>query len=121
MDAEVPPVSTVSVDITTRGARTGEPRRIPINLHRVGDHWYLTSHPQKRNWFANLHRHTRLSVHFSTDICLDLNATARIIVDDRERRSVLSPIVAHINMSGQCHQLEEWVDRSPLVEVTFDA
>jgi len=34
------------VDITTYGARTGEPRRIEIVFHRLGGRWYLTGSPR---------------------------------------------------------------------------
>ncbi|MFK9866774.1 nitroreductase/quinone reductase family protein, partial [Escherichia coli] len=67
MDAEIAtalaltPASTVeqrTVDITTVGARTEQPRRIEIWFHNVNGEVYITGTPPRaRSWYANLVAH----------------------------------------------------------------
>jgi deazaflavin-dependent oxidoreductase (nitroreductase family) len=108
------------VDITTYGAKTGEPRRIEIVFHRLGGRWYLTGTPGPRGWYANLRKNPRLVFHLKHGVVADVPATARLITEDRERRQVLTPIVADIKAArGGDFDLGDWLARSPLVEVAF--
>lgn len=109
------------VDITTYGARTGEPRRIEIVFHRLDGRWYLTGLPGPRDWYANLRKNPRLVFHLKHGVVADIPATARPIAEDQERRRVLTTIVADINTTyGGGLDLDDWLARSPLVELTFD-
>lgn len=50
-----------------------------------------------------------------------MSATARPVTEDQERRQVLTPIVAGIKAArGGELDLNDWLARSPLVELTFD-
>ena len=121
---EIGPASTQAdklVDITTYGARTGEPRRIELVFHRVDGRWYLTGTPGPRGWYANLRKNPQLVFHLKHNIVADIPATARPITGDQERRQVLTPIVADIQATrGSELDLDDWLARSPLVELTFD-
>jgi deazaflavin-dependent oxidoreductase (nitroreductase family) len=109
------------VDITTYGARTGEPRRIEIVFHRLDGRWYLTGTPGPRAWYANLRKNPRLVFHLKHGVVADVPATARPVTEDQERRQVLTPIVADIKARrGGEFDLNDWLARSPLVELTFD-
>jgi deazaflavin-dependent oxidoreductase (nitroreductase family) len=109
------------VDITTYGARTGEPRRIEIVFHRLDGRWYLTGLPGPRGWYANLRKNPRLVFHLKHGVVADVPATARPITEDGERRQVLTPVVADIKAArGGEFDLDDWLARSPLVELTFD-
>jgi deazaflavin-dependent oxidoreductase (nitroreductase family) len=109
------------VDITTYGAKTGQPRRIEIVFHRIGGRWYLTGTPGPRGWYANLKKEPRLIFHLKHGITADVPATARIITGDQERRHVLPVIVANLKATrGGEFDLDDWLARSPLVELTFD-
>jgi len=108
------------VDITTYGAKTGEPRRIEIVFHRFDGRWYLTGTPGPRGWYANLRKNPRLVFHLKHSVVADVPATARPITDGEERRRVLTPIVADIGATrGHELDLDDWLARSPLVELTF--
>lgn len=121
---EIGPASTRDdrlVDITTYGAKTGEPRRIEIVFHRFADRWYLTGTPGPRGWYANLRKNPRLVFHLKYGVVADVPATARPITGDEERRRVLTAIVADIAAArGSELDLDDWLARSPLVELTFD-
>lgn len=113
-----------TVDITTFGARTARPRRTEIWLYRVGQRWYLTGRPERRDWYANLGKHPGLMVRPKRDSAGDLAATARVVTDDQERRKVLSPIVSALNRMDRPgvpqFDFDEWAAGSPLAEVIFD-
>jgi hypothetical protein len=116
-----------TVDITTRGASSGRPRRIEIWFHQIDGRWYITGRPPRpRDWYRNLEAHPRLTFHLKHGVQADLAASARPIIEPGERRQVLGAIVASLNdpanPAGFPNRppLDEWVAFSPLVEVIFD-
>ena len=76
-----------TIDITTTGRRSGEPRRIEIVFYRLGDDIYLSGipAPQIRNWLANLAAHPRFTFHLKGRVVADLPATATVVVDPAAR------------------------------------
>jgi deazaflavin-dependent oxidoreductase (nitroreductase family) len=114
-----------TIDITTRGARTGIPRRIEIWFHRVDGRWYLTGMPVPRSWYANLRANPRFVVHLKYGVTADLPATA-VPVDEPTRRRVITSVLDLQNRPeiaarvSQRQDLDEWLARSPLVEIVFD-
>jgi deazaflavin-dependent oxidoreductase (nitroreductase family) len=107
-----------TIDITTRGRKTGQPRRIEIWYHNVNGHIYISGLPGKRSWYANLVANPVFTFHLKQSVQADLPAHARPIVDAMQRREIMSHIV---QTTGHTADLEKWVQESPLVEVTFDA
>ncbi|MEZ4503373.1 MAG: nitroreductase/quinone reductase family protein [Dehalococcoidia bacterium] len=101
------------VDITTRGRSSGEPRRIEIWAHLVGDRIFITGRPGKRSWYANMRAHPEVTLHVKRGATADIEARARPILDAAERREVLAPIVAGIDGAA----LDAWVEGAPLVEL----
>jgi deazaflavin-dependent oxidoreductase (nitroreductase family) len=116
-----------TIDITTTGRRSGEPRRIEICFYRVDDSIYLSGvpGPRTRDWLTNLDAHPRFVFHLKHGVVADLPAVAEVVTDAAERRRVLVDIVDDFNHrngpgSGWPQAvLEEWVDRSPLAKVSF--
>lgn len=111
------------IDITTTGRRTGEPHRIEIWFHRLDGRYYITGTPNRpRSWYANLVAHPSFTFHLKQSATADLVATARPVLDPDERRRVfggiLPPIAELTRQPG--HEPEAWIERSPLVEVTFE-
>ena len=107
------------IDITTTGRTSGVTRRIEIVFHGFDGHVYISGMPRadrRRSWLANLEANPHLTFHLKRDLKADLPATARIISDEAERRTVLSKVLTA--WPGQ--DLEAMVRWSPLVEVTFD-
>jgi deazaflavin-dependent oxidoreductase (nitroreductase family) len=117
-----------TIDITTLGRRSGEPRRIEIVFSRVADTIYLTGIPAERprGWLLNLAAHPGFTFHLKHRVVADLPATARVITDPDERRRVLAPVVEAFNARRTPDSpwpvgvLDDWVAHSPLAEVTFD-
>lgn len=122
----ITPHSTIderTIDITTIGARSGEPRRIEIVFHRVGDDIYLSGTPGPRAWYANLRANPSFTVHLKHGVRADVAAIGFPVLDPADRERILRPIVEHLNDPANpfgVHQpvsLEAWVAGSPLVRV----
>lgn len=108
------------IDITTTGRRTGQPRRIEIVYHVFDGRIYISGTPRadrRRSWLANLERDPRLTVHLKTGIHADLPATARIVTDPDERRTIMRRI---IETAWHRLDLETMVAHSPLIEVIVE-
>lgn len=102
------------VEITTRGRRSGQLRRVPIVFHNLGDRIFISGRPGKRGWYANLLEDPHFTFHLVRGVVADLPATARPITELDERRKVLAPIA-----ESWGYGLDLMVTRSPLVEVEF--
>lgn len=106
-----------TIDITTIGRRSGQPRRIEIWMLHLDGRFVITGTPGRRDWLANLVAHPQLTVHLKQSVPADLVARATPILDEGVRRAVLE------------HQAAAWyreqapvdalVARSPMVELTF--
>lgn len=117
-----------TVDITTIGARSGEPRRIEIWFHTVEGVVYLTGLPGPRDWYANLLAHPQFTFHLKHEVHADLAATATPVTDPAERARLFNAIIRGIDelyvRRGSPRRVahpERWVAESPLMRVTFDA
>ena len=105
------------IDFTTTGRQTGLARRLEIAYHVIDGRIFITGRPsrRKRGWIANLEADPHLTFHLKRGVHADLPATARVITDPAERRSILSVIARSWNTSP-----DVMVDFSPLIEVTID-
>ena len=103
-----------TIDITTRGRKTGQPRRTEIWFHNVDGHLYITGTPGRRDWYANLLAHPEFTFHLKQSVRADLPARATPILEQARRREILAAI--HQKLSGK-RDLEAWVEDSPLVAV----
>ncbi|MBV9577101.1 MAG: nitroreductase family deazaflavin-dependent oxidoreductase, partial [Chloroflexi bacterium] len=68
------PIEDRTIDITTIGRRSGQPRRIEIVFYRVGDDIYLSGipGPKTRDWLANLAAHPDFTFHLKQAVVADL-------------------------------------------------
>jgi hypothetical protein len=115
-----------TVDITTIGARSGQPRRIEIWFHNVDGAVYLTGLPGRRAWYANLLAQPRLTFHLKHGVQADLPAVATPITDPAERARLFGTIIRGIDglyaRRGSHRRVQDpdrWVAASPLVRVDF--
>ena len=107
-----------TIDITTTGRASGQPRRLEIWFHNLDGRIYITGTPGKRDWYANLLADPTFTFHLKEGVTADLPACATPITDEAARRAVFARILPKLGRSGD---LEAWVAGSPLVEVAFDA
>jgi deazaflavin-dependent oxidoreductase (nitroreductase family) len=116
-----------TVDITTIGRRSGDPRRIEIVFYRFEDSIYLSGvpGPRPRAWVLNVTAEPHFIFHLKHGVVADLPAVATVITDPAERRRILADFVEDFNRrhgpDSEWPQavLEDWVARSPLAKVNF--
>lgn len=101
----------MTVEITTVGRRTGQPRRIETWRYLADGRYWLTGSPGARDWYANLLAHPAFTLHLGGR---DLRAHARAVTDPDERARVFGEIVPGLDWAGS---LEAWIAGSPLVEI----
>lgn len=112
-----------TIDITTTGRRSGQPRRVEICFYRFGDTIYLSGmpRPRPRDWLANLAADPRFTFHLKRGVVADLPAVAEVITDPAERQRPLRQFAEDANRRNGAGSADpdEWVERSPLARVTF--
>ncbi|MCH8061117.1 MAG: nitroreductase family deazaflavin-dependent oxidoreductase [Chloroflexi bacterium] len=106
-----------TIDITTIGRNSGQPRRVEIWFHNVGGRIFISGTPGTRSWYANMLADPNITFHLKGSVHADLPAHVRPIVDEAERRQVLPGIFEKIERD--LSELDAWVESSPLVEVEF--
>ena len=105
-----------TMDITTTGRKSGEPRRIELVFHNFDGRILISGQPGRpRSWLANLSANPRFTFHLKGAATADLPATARVVTDHAEREELLRPVAASWGID-----LPVMVASAPLVEVTFD-
>ena len=122
-----PTMEERTIDITTTGRRSGQPRRIEICFYDFEDSTYLSGipGPRTRDWLANLAAEPHFTFHLKHGVVADLPAVATVITDEDERRHVFRTFVDDFNRrNGPDSEwptavLEDWVQHSPLAKVTF--
>jgi len=108
-----------TIDITTTGRQSGLPRRLEIVFHRIDGRMWISGipSPRKRAWLANLEADQHLTVHLKGPVAVaDLPATARVVVDETERRHILDRVA----QAWRRTDVDRMVVESPLIEVTID-
>jgi deazaflavin-dependent oxidoreductase (nitroreductase family) len=104
-----------TIDITTIGRRTGQPRTVELVYHAIDGRVVISGHPGRpRSWLANLRSDPHFTFHLNRSVRADLAAVARIITDRAEREGLLRPISRLWRID-----LALMVRSAPLVEVTF--
>ena len=104
-----------TIDMTTTGRRSGEPRRIEIMLHSIDGRLLVSGKPGfPRGWIANLNADPRLTLHLRQP-SVDVPSRARVVTDPVEREALLAPIARLWRTP-----LPLMVGSSPLIEVTPD-
>ena len=106
-----------TIDITTIGRKSGQPRRIEIWFHNFDGRIYITGRPGRRDWYANLHTNPNFTFHLKHDVRADLPARAVLIEEPEAKRALIQRVCQVPGWSGD---LETWVAHSPLIEVVFD-
>jgi deazaflavin-dependent oxidoreductase (nitroreductase family) len=107
-----------TIDITTIGRRSGEPRRLEMTFHSFGGHLYISGMPnaeRERAWLQNLRANPAFTFHLKQLVKADLPATAREITEDPERLAVLEQVARA--WKRDVGPMREF---SPLVEVTIE-
>jgi len=105
-----------TIDITTRGRKTGQLHRTELWFHTIDGHVYITGAPGRRDWYANLLAHPEFTFHLKQSTKADLPARAMPILDRARRLAIITSIDQKL---GGSRDLNAWVAGGPLVAVEF--
>lgn len=103
-----------TIDITTRGRKTGELHRTELWFYNIDGRVYITGAPGRRDWYANLLAHPEFTFHLKQSTKADLPARATPILDGARRRAIIASIDQKL---GGSRDLDAWVAGGPLVSV----
>jgi deazaflavin-dependent oxidoreductase (nitroreductase family) len=107
-----------TIDITTTGRHSGEPRRIEIVFFNFGGRLYISGMPsaeRTRAWLLNMRANPAFTFHLKEAVQADLPATAREVTEPVHRREVIEQVA-----KAWRRDPEVMFAHSPLVEVTID-
>jgi deazaflavin-dependent oxidoreductase (nitroreductase family) len=102
------------IDLTTTGRRTGQPRKIEIFLHDEDGLLFISGVPRAdrtRDWIHNITADPHVVVHLKQSLTADIPATARVVTDPAERRSLMEAAARHWGRTD----VDEMVQHSPLI------
>jgi len=101
-----------TIDLTTVGRRSGQPRRVEIWWFHVDERFIITGSPGRRDWLANIRANPNVIIHIDGQ---DLAATAREVFDTGFRRRVFTrPETSWYKTQAQ---LDLLVETAPMVEI----
>lgn len=106
-----------TIDITTIGRRSGEPRRIEIVFFNFGGRLYISGMPNpnhERAWLQNLRSNPDFTFHLKHGVHADLPASAVEVTEPVHRREVIEQVARAWNRDPNV-----MFAHSPLVEVTI--
>ncbi|MCB8961445.1 MAG: nitroreductase family deazaflavin-dependent oxidoreductase [Ardenticatenales bacterium] len=121
MDSEIKQAldRDLTIDITTYGRKSGEPRRVEIWFKRVGGRTYITGTPGPRSWYANMLARPEIIFHLKESVRADLPATVRPVLDPAERQRILNaPVMDWYHQNSA--SVADFIAHAPLVEVVFE-
>jgi deazaflavin-dependent oxidoreductase (nitroreductase family) len=108
-----------TIDITTTGRHSREPRRIEIVFHNIDGRIIITGSPRadrRRAWLYNLEADPNLTFHLKGAVHADLPATAREITDPAERSAIADWVATNAWRNQDPAAMAAW---SPMIEVSF--
>ena len=107
-------------EITTTGARRGQPHRIEIAFHHLDGEYLIAGKPGfRRDWLANLKAHPQFTLHLRNGS--DVTGSATEITDPAERDRILFEIRTRswrVDPAQARATHDRWVQTSPLVRFT---
>lgn len=110
------------IDITTRGRKSGQERRIEIWAHYQDDKVYITGRPGRRGWYANLLSSPDFTLHIKQSFQRDIPAKATPVTSEAQRRAVFNSMMeSQPRLQHLRSNFDLWMEDSPLVEVELPA
>ena len=106
-----------TVDITTIGRRSGEPRRIEITFFNFGGRIYISGMPnpnRERAWLLNIRANPGVTFHLKQLVTADLPATAHEVTDPAKVREVQTKVARAWGRDA-----DEMIRFSPLIEIVI--
>lgn len=109
-----------TIDLTTIGTRSGQPRRIEIWYLHLEDRTFITGTSGLRGWYANVLANPSVVFHLKESVQADLAATASPVLDPELREWVFTRPHPWNRWYLSAEPLESLVATAPMVEISFD-
>jgi deazaflavin-dependent oxidoreductase (nitroreductase family) len=96
---------------------SGQPRKIEIFLHDEDGLLFISGVPRAdrtRDWIHNITADPHVVVHLKQSVTADIPATARVVTDPAERRSLMEAAAEQWGRTD----VDEMVQHSPLIVLT---
>ena len=106
--------STLTIDLTTIGAKTGTPSRVEIWAWWFEGRYIITGTPGPRDWLANVTANDSVVVHVRG---IDLSGRARLVKDREFRRRFFES--SETRWYSTQAQLDSLVTEAPMIEIVF--
>lgn len=106
---------TRTVDLTTIGRRSGQPRTVEIWWFHVGGRFIITGTPGRRDWLANVRADPAVVI---SDRQGSFHGIVEEIHDEGFRRRVFED--PQISWYSTQAELDVLVSSAPMIEVRFD-
>ena len=107
-----------TIDLTTTGRRSGEPRRIEIVLHNLDGRLVISGMPvagRTRAWLHNVEADPAVTIHLKNGgVMADVSGAARVVTDPVERRALLEGVARNWGRTD----VDVMMEHSPQIEVT---
>src|SRR4029450_396342 len=81
-----------TIDITTRGRKTGELHRTELWFYHIDGHVYITGAPGRRDWYPPLLAPPECPLHLKQSTKAALPPRATPILDGARRRAIIASI-----------------------------
>lgn len=108
----------LTIDIVTRGARTGQWRTTEIWYSRIGERITICGTQGRRDWLANLKAHADFWFCLKESIQYAIPARASVVIDPVDRRDIMSaPATRWYREQGA--SVDQLIEGAPIVEVFF--
>ena len=107
-----------TIDITTTGRKSGEPRRIEIVFFNFGGRLYISGMPsaeRTRAWLHNMRANPSFTFHLKQGVHADLPAIATEVTEPIYRREIIEQVARAWRRDPDVMFTD-----SPLVEVTIE-
>ena len=107
------------IDLTTKGRRSGQLRRIEIFLHSDDGQLFITGMPRAdrvRDWIYNIEADPHVVVHLKQSVVADLPATALVVTDPDVRRPLIEAAARRWGRTD----VPDMLRHSPLIVLTID-
>lgn len=106
---------TVTVDLTTMGRRSGEPRTVEIWWFHVGGRFIITGTPGRRDWLANVRANPAVTISVDGE---PYRGSAVEVTDSTLRRTVFAD--PRIGWYRTQTDLDRLVAVAPMIEIRFE-
>ena len=103
-----------TIELTTTGRQTGQPRRMEIWWFYIGGRFFITGPPGTRDWFANVNSNPDVIIHVGGR---NLPASAYPVKDLETRSMVFDS--KETRWYASTAQRQRLIDDGPMVEIKF--